>query len=232
MSLATLAIACGDLDNNGAEPDLGETGPEATTTIATSGQGLWRQSSRAVYKSWYSGNTSRLSSWQQITCATTYGRDHLLVKLTGNEEARSTDNFLARLRGTCRRYRSTSRDNYEPQFSSDRTEEIFSANYDNRFVTISEIPLANGAVPVGVLIRHNAIDNYVKALSLVYELTNGVRVGPTNYTDTGWTPRYNGTTDLLECSGAGVLTGMAVRYSTNKGKIRQVRIYCRDLIHQ
>lgn len=197
--------------------------------VGTSASALWSLGSTSWFHEWDSGNNNSLSGWQDVTCVTTYGPNHLVAELVGYPDVNNFDNFLIRLEATCREYESTSGDSYTPLAGTDETDVVYSGNY--LFGATSAIPFATGAVPVGVQFYYNNGDNYVKDIRLIYELTAGTTVGPTNYYNTGWTTTYTGTLDSLECNGTGVMTGIGVNYSTINGKARAIRIFCRDLDH-
>jgi hypothetical protein len=199
--------------------------------VAAIRSGLWDldDSGAAWYNTWDSGNTSNLSGWEQVTCTVTYGDNYLLRELEAfKEPSLNADDFVARLRATCDEY-SDSAGDYTTYLGGDSVATVFSGNYRTPGTTVS-VSEAFGNLPAGVSLVVNAND-YVKDVKMRYvqDPSGGSNWDYNNVHVTAGATGYSGTAVALTCPDSYVLTGVGVRYSTNTGKIRQFRIYCREL---
>ncbi|HXU83179.1 MAG TPA: hypothetical protein VN914_17410 [Polyangia bacterium] len=193
--------------------------------------GLWDldDSGSAWYSTWDSGDTSSLSGWEKVTCTVTYGDNYLLRELEAFKEPSSNaDNFVARLRATCSEYEDVL-GNYVTDLGGGTASTVFSGNYRTPGATV-EVSEAFGTLPVGVSLVVNP-NSYVKDVKMrwVEDPSGGSNWDFNNVHVTAGATGYSGDPVALTCPDAYVITGVGVRYSTNTGKIRQFRIYCREL---
>lgn len=183
---------------------------------------------------WVSGKTSSLSGWVGLDCANQIGSERLLVKLKGwREPSLNSDDFVARMTATCRNFQTEPALHYIVGFPVvDETATVFSSDHRDTDTGTTEVVINDGGVPVGIQIKVNELDGYVKDLSLLYRIafSDGLDGGaPSN---TSYAMGLAGTVHKLECPADTALTGVQVRYSTNNGKIRELRARCNLLVRR
>lgn len=186
-----------------------------------------------VTKTWLSGNTNSLSGFQGVSCADQAGNERLLVKLQGfREPSLNQDAFVARLRATCRNYEANNPLPYAVGFPVvDETDLVFTSDHRSDSGTSEVVIGGNGDnVPVGVRLKVNEADGYVKDFDVMYMVaTSG---GLISLQNTAYAMGLSGTEKTLTCpSTTQALTGVKVNFSTNSGKIRQFRIECNKLVN-
>jgi hypothetical protein len=203
--------------------------PDAEGPVGETSEAMWSVSGSATTPTpWDSGKTSNLSAWQSVTCNSTYGSSYLLNGLTAFKEPTSNlDNFIARLDAKCTEYATNvPTDTYLPTGTS-HTDNVFEGLFRSG---ASSIEATGTEYPVGVTIFINAVDGYVKNLQIETASKSGHQITANNGT-TGWVLDYIHWDDSvgLICPDQNVMTGIGVRYDTTKGKIRQMKVFCRPL---
>jgi hypothetical protein len=213
---------CGAQDGvNGDE--LGEV----TSTIWTEG------AASGDPPEWNSGNTSNLSAWQSVMCTQTYGQDWLLTGMRGYDDNTFPDDFVARLDVTCSHFWNDPHAlySYYPDGQEHADVLLYSGDY-KAGATAASVFQFGTMLPAGVELYVNP-NSYVNSVRLLYVRTMGDFLGDygspgrTGWTSTGGIPGTQLVT--LLCPDQDVMTGIAVRYSTTSGKIRDLKIYCRSL---
>ena len=206
-------------------------------TIAARGSGVgsWIiDGTRVQTVEWDSGHTNNLSSWKKATCTASYGPNYLLTRVRAwREPSANLDNFIAKLTARCTDYQVQDgvhlkqTDNYD-----------WVAVYDGSYRDTSGYTskLGDFNYPFGVRISTNPGLAYVKDIRLLFGGTGGVQ--PNFYLQSYANPQvslwaldngaHNTTHDLL-CPDQNVMTGLALKYSTQNGKIRRLKIYCRQM---
>lgn len=203
---------------------------EVPDGLATDQVALWDiDESVQDSKIWDSGNSSHLSGWEGVGCTTDHGQDYLIAALDiADEPTGNWDDFVARIEATCREYESNASDDYVSTGNED-DDLVYSSN--NRGNSHYHFVPYGAHYAGGVKLKVNTND-YVKDIELTYVSPVGNELSSTTaQNDTGWATGYSG--DLVErtCPDQEVVTGIYVRYSTNTGKIRQLKINCRPLEH-
>jgi hypothetical protein len=171
---------------------------------------------------WDSGNTTSLV-WEEITCAGTYrdGNDnHMLTDLIAFKEPPANfDHFIGKLRGTCTDYTSAGF-----QTPDTHTETIFEGNWDGSQSFPVSVP--RDEVPIGIELRvYNGIGaSYAKDIAMIS--TPPVFGG--NETVSNFATGYSGELHTGRCAQGQVMTSLKLAFSTNTGKIRHVKIGCRQ----
>lgn len=201
--------------------------------ISSDQQEVWSIGSSVASHWWDSGITTNLSIEQGVTCAATYGSSYLLTRLRGwREPAGNLDNFVARLKARCTEYNPVSY--YMQQDTNTHVyEQVYSDTYDSSRDGISAID-ATTVVPTGLRIALDPNSDYVKDVALLHG--HFVNNGGFNYIDNYASPHQEewamgiagSNTRTLDCPDQFVMAGVKVRYSTNNGKIRYLKVFCRD----
>lgn len=185
---------------------------------------------------WVSGKTQSLSGWVGVDCANQIGSERLLVKLKGwREPSLNADNFIARLTATCRNYEADNALHYNVGFPVvDETDTVFTSDHRDTDTGSAEVVIGGNGndVPVGIRIKANDADGYVKDFQLLYRVpfVDGLETGAAQ--STSYAMGLGGTEHRLECPTDEALTGVQVRYSTNTGKVREIRARCNQLVNR
>jgi hypothetical protein len=187
-----------------------------------------------VSRTYDTGDTESLSAWQGVLCSAQAGTERLLVKLQGfRERSGNADNFVARMRATCRNYAANDPLPYNVDFpTSDETDLVFTSNYRSDSGA-SEVTIGGNGdkVPVGIRVKFNDADNYLKDFQMLYRVAGNTGLGSA-LQSASYAMDLTGTEHTLECPEDYGLTGVEVRYSTNKGKVRAIRAKCSLLVHR
>lgn len=215
------------------------TAPLAAT--ATSGS-WWTVGDRIVTRTWDSGKNDHLSAWMKLDCSTKLGRQFLLEKVIAfREPAANADNFVAKLRGVCTEFEYTAR-NGRKSDSKTVPQTIYEEKHRTPGFTAtarSDFGFAHDidGLPRGVTIRLDLGQNYIKnigvlGLSAKYQF-GAVSYRPHPFTDLAFDASgigfvFNKATSL-ECPTGWVMSGLELRYDDRNGKIRKVRVSCREL---
>ena len=199
--------------------------------LETTGQSVWVVGSLdATQPEWNSGITTNLSAWQTVRCDSLHTIEHFVVGFDGFRDKGSLDNYLARLEVKCGPYADMGEgpvgyNNFEWDGTS----------VEHLLLSSSYQDLGSSALyglnhyPIGIHLRVNA-NNYVKDLQLLYGWNMGGWIGDYGTPDElGWITGFSGTEVELMCPDQTVLVGVAARTSTGNGKIRRLKIYCREL---
>ena len=229
VALACLAVgaaACGEL-------------PATTTSEDTTNtrSALWSIDNTTLdSKSWDGGSDSHLTGWYSVGCIDDYGDDYILGGLkVFKEPSGNLDNFVARLDATCRQYEDFD-GVYEPT-SVEKSAQIFSGNHrtPGQSITVPD----GDFYAAGMNFFVNNFDGYVKDIQLLYvgKLPDSNALGGVTWTydvmyESDYALGYNGTEIHRQCPDQEVITSVSVRYSTNNGKIRQIKFGCRPLEYQ
>ncbi|HEX7838146.1 MAG TPA: hypothetical protein VF469_11815 [Kofleriaceae bacterium] len=229
-SLATLAAFSGCIA--GAEP----AAPEAEGVIASASTVTYDLNDGAPTDNepWDSGVTKSLSAWQGVLCSDQIGSERLLVKLEGfREPSLNADNFVARLRATCRNYAANDPLPYSVGFPVvDETDLVFTSDHRDTDSGTAEVVIGGNGddVPTGIRVKFNDFDGYLKDFQMLYGVafTTGLESPPQH---TSYAMGLSGTEHTLQCPTDFALTGVEVRYSTNTGKVRVIRGKCSLLVH-
>jgi hypothetical protein len=228
-SLATLAASFGCVASE--EPGS----PEAESVIASASTVTYdlNDGPPTDNEPWDSGVTKSLSAWQGVLCSDQVGSERLLVKLEGfREPSLNADNFVARLRATCRNFAANDPLPYNVGFPVvDETDLVFTSDHRDTDSGTSEVIVdSNANVPVGIRIRVNELAGYLKDFQMLYRVafTTGLENVLQNKS---YAMDLPGTEHTLTCPTDFALTGVEVRYSTNTGKVRAFRARCSLLVH-
>lgn len=222
LFLATTLLACG-----GEVGDVDEVDAVGTTTSA-----LWRVSAgaAATNRTWNSGNSNNLSSWQSVDCVGNVGGDNeLITSIRAYKEPSSNlDNFVAKLGQTCTNYETLATELYGPDSGTSVNANVFTGPNFRSGVLTSNVPLQVNTVATGVRLVVNT-NSYVKDIRVRTKSWSGTTFNTTSSVTRDTATGYGGSNVTLDCPTGYVLTGQAVRYSTNTGKIRRYRIHCHEL---
>jgi hypothetical protein len=198
--------------------------------LGVTSDALWTIGPTVTTVEWDSGSTNNLSAWKSITCTSSYGDDYLLTDLRAYKEPLANlDNFIAKLRGTCSEYTDTN-GNYE-QNGSSSSETVFTANHRTPGTRVS---VDDDRYPIGVFLVKDWGNNYIKNVSVLSVEDQGGVLGPyaNPFATTLAFTNLNHVTGgdvTLQCGDQKVMTGLKLKHSTNTGKIRRIRIFCRSL---
>jgi hypothetical protein len=219
---------CVDPDGAVADPPVGEIASAITVTYNLD------DNTPTNNQTYDSGNNSQLSGWEGVLCSAQAGSERLLVELQGvREPSSNADNFIARMRATCREYETDPALHYNVASpSNDETDTVFSEDHRLTDDGATEVEIGgNGVnVPVGIRARFNDTDNYMKDVRLLYRVS-----GPNGLGSLQLAPYAMGLTGgehTMQCPTDYALTGVEVRYSTNNGKVRAIRAKCSLLVHR
>jgi len=206
----------------------------------------WVLSDAVVTDSWSSGDTKNLSSWETLDCST-YGPDHLLSSLTGYKDPwANLDRFVARLDATCTSFdlRTTHRVTLSVSDHRDERYKLDVLQHPNYVCPAfyNDGPFGGRGMVGELLIGTDPARNYVQNLNI---LAHCVKRRPEDgvlfWTTIGYETYLIDDPQYIDFSNPGrakcpaqdyVATGIAVRYDTKKGKIRDVRLMCRQVIRK
>lgn len=186
----------------------------------------WTISGATSYKTWDSGETNNLSAWLYVKCNTEYGSDFMLTGLNvWQENTGNLDNFIGRMGGVCSEYNLA----YDsmPQTGVSYAKNIFTSTHYRAGVLGIDVPASN-AYPIGVELEVNSTDGYVKDVRIAHAAKTADWTAITSSTPsyTSWATGYTGSNVLLKCNDQEVMTGLQLRYDTDKGKIRKLQVLC------
>ncbi|HYQ01860.1 MAG TPA: hypothetical protein VER96_24470 [Polyangiaceae bacterium] len=223
MFVCTGMVGCGDASLSPAEGQVGSTA-----------DGLWKASAGEIGTEvlYDTGNTIQLSSWESVNCIGNVGGDNELITAISayKEPSSNLDNFVDKLNIRCVKYETSDFDQYEPGFDPPITTNVFTGPNPRLPGTTVITPQQQNTVSTGVRLVVNAND-YVKDVKLRYTVWYGTNFTGGSTVTTGGATGYSGTEVTKDCPSGSVLTGIAVRYSLNSGKIRQFKLLCHELTH-
>lgn len=201
--------------------------PSPEVSLTEHSQALWAVETGAVTTLvWDSGKTENLSPWKSIDCNGTYGSAWLLSALRAFADAGSVDKFIAKLTGTCSSYQNAFGLFLQDGHSDSAV--IFSANHKTPG-ELTEISLDRYVN--GVELELDNFSDYVQRLRMFGDkITASGELGDNE--GTTWVGPHGfliGPLHALMCPRARVITGLALRYDTQKGKIRTLKVTCRPL---
>ena len=198
---------------------------------------------------WSSGATSNLSAWKTLDCGAKYGVRYFLDGVTVyREQSSNLDEFIARMDVMCRNY--TFSDFGTGPSGGVKLASVYGLKYrtpsysesvrnasiipsDNSGDYCAQSATSSGPFPMGMKLAIDSGGNYVKNVGLhfgCYDTSRGylfLHDGDMDLT----IPNYSGNTVHLDCSPGYVSTGVAVRYDTGNGKIRDIKVLCMDLYY-
>ena len=205
----------------------------------------WRLGSAETSVSWSSGKDNDLSEWKTVDCVSEYGPRFLLTGLIGFREPSSNlDNFVARLKATCT----------ELDGKSTHTASVFtSANHRDTAYELDALdwrarseficPGYFDAGPKGMIgtvtIGTNRGNDHVKNVRFFLRCARLFGDSFISWTTVGDTNQMIGERGYemfdrvqLSCpSDDRVVTGIQLRFELGRGKIRDLRLFCRQLIY-
>jgi len=206
----------------------------------------WELSRDVVTDSWSSGETKDLSPWETLDCWA-YGPDYLLSALTGYKEPWiNLDRFVARLDATCTSFdlKTTHRMTLSV---SDHRDEAYRLDVLQRPNYIcpafyNDGPFGGRGMAAELLIGTDPARDYAQNFDI---LAHCVKYRPDDgalfWQTIGWEtymitdPQYIDFSNpaRAKCPAEDyVATGIALRFDTTKGKIRDVQLMCRRLIRK
>lgn len=209
----------------GLASDASEAGDGVTRHAP---RGWYVQSAADTSVEWDSGKTKRLSSWRTVDCYEENGAAWLARGLRAwAEPGKNLDAFVAKLSLTCGEFRTD-----DLHFRATTTKDYHRV-YESRHGTKDGKRLVQAhELPVGIYMKVNRMDGYVYGMSMGWvELIEEGRYGywQTPNWDTSVVPHRHGKVEELRCPVGQVLSGLSLRYDTRNGKIRRVRLVCREL---
>ena len=207
----------------------------------------WTLGETVTTATWSSGETKNLSSWKTHDCST-HGRNFLLSALTGYKDPwANLDRFVARLEATCTSFdlktshtitlsTSDHRDGRHRLDVLQHPRYICPAYYYNG-------PFGGRSMVGEVLVGTDPARDYAQNFNF---LGRCVKRRPEDgalfwQTDVGYETYLIDDIDYIRFGNPGrarcpgddhVATGIGVRYDTKKGKIRDVRLMCRQLVRK
>ncbi|WP_437933216.1 hypothetical protein [Sorangium sp. So ce341] len=188
----------------------------------------WTVSTSASVALWDSGRNVDLSSWMNVHCNLDYGDGYLLTGINVNQEdIAESDEFVARMAGECWEFDLTNSE--LPKTREFEGKVIFEAD---RFRTgVFQLEVPDYTYPIGLDLNVSGNDAYVKDVRIAYAPLNGndsaLDLGSDSVTS--WAFGYGGDLHSLRCPDQSVMTGLALRYDVDAGKIRTLKIHCREL---
>jgi len=206
----------------------------------------WVLSKAVVMDSWSSGETKNLSSWNSLDCST-YGPDYLLSALTGYKDPwANLDRFVARFDATCTSFdlktsHTVTLSNSEHRDERYKLDVLQHPNYICP-AFYNDGPFGRRGMVGELLIGTDPARDYAQNFNI---LARCVKRRPEDevlfWQTIGWETyliddlKYIDFSDprRAKCPGEDyVATGIAVRYDMKKGKIRDVRLMCRQLTRE
>jgi hypothetical protein len=178
------------------------------------------------------GNTTQLSAWQTVNCIGNVGGDNELITALGvyKEPSSNLDNFVDKLNITCTKYETNSGDQYQPGPDPSITTNVYTGPKPRLPGVSLKTPLQPNTVSTGVTVVVNT-NSHIQDIKLRYKVWNGTNFAGGSVVTTGGATGYTGPEHAVDCPVNSVLTGLAVRYSLNSGKIRQLKALCHELRH-
>lgn len=146
------------------------------------------------------------------------------------EPSSNLDNFVDKLNITCTKYETNSGGQYQPGPDPSITTNVYTGPKPRLPGASLKTPLQQNTVSAGVKVVVNT-NSHIQDIKLRYKVWNGTDFVGGSVVTTGGATGYNGPEHVVDCAADSVLTGMAVRYSLNSGKIRQLKVLCHELTH-
>lgn len=224
IALAALPLAGCAVDATDDEVEIDFDAEEPTLDPES-----WTIATVASSPEWDSGETNNLSAWLYVKCNVEYGNDYMLTGLNvWKENTGNLDNFIGKMSGVCSEYNMSS--NTLPQTGVTATKNIFTSTHYRSGLLGIDVPTSN-AYPIGVELEVNAADGYAKDIRIVYahKTVAGTAITSSAPSYTAWATGYTGSNELLKCGDQEVMTGLQLKYDTDKGKIRRLEVFCRTL---
>ncbi|KYF58139.1 hypothetical protein BE04_00315 [Sorangium cellulosum] len=219
-TFALFALSAAGCAVDAAAPDLAVDAPPLAES--------WTVSTTASIDLWSSGLNANLSDWRHIHCYEDHGEGYMLTGINVHQEdIADPDEFVARMTGECREFDLT--DPALPRTGGFATSNIFQAPL---FRTgVFQLEVTNNNYPIGLDLKVDGNDDYVKDVRIVYAPKNlaqtALNLAATSRTS--WAFGYAGGKVSLSCPAQSVMTGLALRFDEVEGKIRTLKIHCRDL---
>ncbi|WP_437312701.1 hypothetical protein [Sorangium sp. So ce385] len=219
-AFALFALSAAGCAVDAAAPDLAVDAPPLAES--------WIVSSTPSIDLWSSGLNANLSAWKHIHCYEDHGDGYMLTGINVHQEAiADPDEFVARMTGECREFDLT--DPALPRTGGFATSNIFEAPL---FRTgVFQLDVVNDNYPIGLDLKVDGDNDYVKDVRIVYAPLNwnATALALGSYSVTSWAFGYAGSKVSLSCPAQSVMTGLALRFDEVEGKIRTLKIHCRDL---
>ena len=197
--------------------------------------------------SWSSGETKNLSPWETLDCST-YGPDHLLSGLIGYKDPwANLDRFVARLDAICTSFdqKTTHRVTLSNSNHRDEAYRLDVLEHPNYICSAfhNDGPFGGRGMVGELLIGTDPARDYAQNFNFLARcvmrrqddgaLFWDTTVGYETYLFTDIDYINFGNPGRATCPGKDyVATGIAVRYDTKKGKIRDVRLTCKQLVRK
>lgn len=195
---------------------------------------VWKVSAGEIGTSvlYNTGNTKDLSKWNSVNCVGNVGGDNELITALGvyKEPPANLDNFVDKLNITCTKYETSSGGQYQPAPDPSITTNVYTGPKPRLPGVSLKTPFGQNIVSTGVMLVVNT-NSYIKDIKLRYKVWNGTDFAGGSVVNTGGATGYSGAEHAVDCPNDSVLTGIAVRYSLNSGKIRQLKALCHALTH-
>jgi hypothetical protein len=206
---------------------------------------------RTETRIWSSGRKNGITGWQSAKCwelpaddrspvpdMGPYDPDRGLLAqvIVAREPASNLDNFIAAVEGICYAYEldgdvaRTSFPSAKEVIAASRTRadrEVVSAPQERPVTTASH------SLPTGVRLRLNPGKEYVKQIGfLAVHVSGGGQLDWANEVTSALAPSGIDTGKLhdLRCPSRSLLVGLGVRAEEGNGKIRDVKIFCREVV--
>ncbi len=221
-AFALFALFAAGCAVDATDPDLAVDAPPLSEN--------WIVSTSATIDTWNSGLNANLSDWESVHCNLDYGDGYMLTGVNVNQENLSDpDAFLARMTGECWEFDLA--DSALPKTGSFVSIPIFAATGFRSGVF--QLSVTDDNYPTGLQLKVNGSGNgtYVKDVRIVYAPLNATEtaLNLAAASHTSWAIGYAGGTQSLSCPAQHVMTGLALRHDEIEGKIRTLKIHCREL---
>ncbi|WP_437995105.1 hypothetical protein WMF26_27540 [Sorangium sp. So ce185] len=220
FAFALFALSAAGCAVDAAGPELALDAPPLSES--------WTVSTSASVAVWDSGLNGYLSSWMNVHCNLDYGDGYMLTGINVNQEdLGASDNFIARMAGECWEFDLT--DSTLPKTNAFEGKVIFEADLFRTGVFQLEVP--DYTYPIGLDLQVSGNGNFVKDVRIAYAPLNGndTALDLNSESWTNWALGYGGDKHSLRCPEQSVMTGLALRYDIDAGKIRTLKIHCREL---
>lgn len=207
--------------------------------IGSDQQAIWSIGSDVQTVEWDSGIVLNLSGPESVTCAATYGSNYLLTRLRGwKQPVGVVGQYIARLKTRCTEYNWVPLSNFMQQdTSSHQYDLLYSTSYGSSYDGITAIDVAQYA-PIGLrLALDSRGGDFVEDVALLHGHFATTASG-VDYIDNyssphqeEWAMGFAGsdTYDLV-CPAQYVAAGIQVKYDVGDGKLRYVKLFCRDAL--
>jgi hypothetical protein len=248
IMLGTASTAC-TLPIDEVDDFDDEVGEVSQEVMITAPDQYWRLGDDVRSETWDSDKTKNLSDWTGAFCTNTYGHRWVLNQVkVAREPSFKSDNWVAKVQAFCQEYRFYNQHSpYAPEEGRNRIVDVYSHNhrtpdyytglYIDGYVDLEgNVPHAghDGVLPTGVSLTANT---HVK--NMQFQFGPASNSGDWAIPENGYLPdwRYVGShggyyPDLrtLQCDSGWYVVGLSLRHNTTNGKIRKLRIYCRELV--